>query len=109
MDKGNVTGGIFFIIIGVFAAFLPYSGLLSPGEVIDPRLTYVAVGIGVMFLLMGITSDSEETPFPQPTASQPPQQIVKMLVLCPNCGSRVPAESKYCPECATNLNPMNQG
>jgi membrane protease subunit (stomatin/prohibitin family) len=27
------------------------------------------------------------------------------LVICPKCGSKVPATSKFCPECGTNLTP----
>ena len=108
MDKGKFSGGIFFIFLGVFAALLPYLGLLSPGEVLDPRFPYAAVGIGVLFLIMGLTSNSEELPTPQPVTSQPPQQMIKTLVVCPKCGNRTSVESKYCPECATSLMPKKQ-
>ena len=31
------------------------------------------------------------------------------LVICPNCGSRVPATSKFCPECGKTLTPPAAG
>ncbi len=31
------------------------------------------------------------------------------LVICPKCGNRVPATSKFCPECGTTLTPPAQG
>ena len=105
MGKNNVGTGVFFICIGVFAAIIPYIGVLSPGESFDPRLAPVAIVIGIVFLIMGALSKSETETVPQPTQPQPPQQIVKTLVICPVCGSRVSAEVKFCPECGTSLMP----
>jgi membrane protease subunit (stomatin/prohibitin family) len=31
------------------------------------------------------------------------------LVICPKCGEKVPATSKFCPNCGTNLTPPTQG
>jgi len=59
MDKNNVGFGIIFICIGVFAAIIPYIGVLSPGESFDPRLAPVAIVIGIVFLIMGAMSKSE--------------------------------------------------
>jgi len=30
------------------------------------------------------------------------------LVICPKCGEKVPATSKFCPNCGTNLTPPSQ-
>lgn len=105
MGKNNVGTGVFFICIGVFAAIIPYIGVLSPGESFDPRLAPVAIVIGIVFLIMGALSKSETETVPQPTQPQPPQQIVKTLVICPKCGIRVSAEAKFCPECGASLMP----
>ena len=110
MDKNNVVLGIVFICLGVFAFMLPFSGLLSPGEYIDMRFPPLGIGIGVVFLIMGLMSKSEDATIPQPVQMQPaqpqaPQQITKILVICPKCGIRVSAEAKFCPECATSLMP----
>jgi predicted amidophosphoribosyltransferase len=31
------------------------------------------------------------------------------LVICPKCASKVPATSKFCPECGTQLTPPSAG
>ncbi|MFH2110731.1 MAG: zinc-ribbon domain-containing protein [Candidatus Bathyarchaeota archaeon] len=105
MDKNNVGFGIFFICLGVFAAILPSLGLLSPGEMFDPRIAPVVTFIGIVFLIMGLMSKGETGAVSQPIQPQPPQQVVRTLVICPGCGSRVSAEVKFCPECGTSLMP----
>ncbi|MGQ9641184.1 MAG: zinc-ribbon domain-containing protein [Candidatus Bathycorpusculaceae bacterium] len=37
-------------------------------------------------------------PIPKPT----PRQV---LLICPKCKTRIPATSKFCPECGTDLRP----
>lgn len=110
MDKNNVVFGIIMICLGVFAFLLPFSGLLPPGQHIDGRFPPIAIVSGVVFLIMGLMSKSEDATIPQPIQTQPaqpqpPQQITKILVICPKCGIRVSAEAKFCPECATSLMP----
>src|SRR4030066_492849 len=39
------------------------------------------------------------------TPQGPAQAPAAALVICPKCGSRVPATSKFCPECGTQLTP----
>jgi membrane protease subunit (stomatin/prohibitin family) len=39
----------------------------------------------------------------QPSQTQGAPAVA--LVICPKCGSKVPATSKFCPECGTNLSP----
>ncbi|MDR2719599.1 MAG: SPFH domain-containing protein [Nitrososphaerota archaeon] len=34
---------------------------------------------------------------------------VATLVICPKCSEKVPANSKFCPECGTNLTPPSEG
>jgi membrane protease subunit (stomatin/prohibitin family) len=34
---------------------------------------------------------------------------VAALVICPKCGEKVPATSKFCPNCGTNLTPPSEG
>ena len=36
-------------------------------------------------------------------ASGKPFHSPMILVICPNCKSRIPADSKYCPECGEDL------
>jgi membrane protease subunit (stomatin/prohibitin family) len=43
------------------------------------------------------------------TPSGPAQAPAAALVICPKCGSRVPATSKFCPECGTTLSPPSAG
>lgn len=107
MNKNDVGFGILFICLGVFAAILPSLGLLSPGEMFDPRIAPVVTVIGVVFLIMGAMSKGGAETIPQPIQPQPqpPQQIVRTLVICPKCGIRVSAEAKFCPECGASLMP----
>ncbi|MGF3521707.1 MAG: SPFH domain-containing protein [Candidatus Bathyarchaeia archaeon] len=39
------------------------------------------------------------------TPTGPAQAPAAALVICPKCGSRIPATSKFCPECGTRLTP----
>jgi len=43
---------------------------------------------------------------PQGTAQAAPAAA---LVICPKCSEKVPATSKFCPNCGTNLTPPSQG
>jgi len=43
------------------------------------------------------------------TPQGPAQAPAAALVICPKCGSRVPATSKFCPECGTTLTPPSAG
>jgi len=43
------------------------------------------------------------------TPSGPAQAPAAALVICPKCSSRVPATSKFCPECGTTLSPPAAG
>jgi membrane protease subunit (stomatin/prohibitin family) len=43
------------------------------------------------------------------TPSGPAQAPAAALVICPKCNSRVPATSKFCPECGTTLSPPATG
>src|SRR3990170_522001 len=43
------------------------------------------------------------------TPQGPAQAPAAALVICPKCGSRVPATSKFCPECGTQLTPAAAG
>jgi membrane protease subunit (stomatin/prohibitin family) len=43
------------------------------------------------------------------TPSGPAQAPAAALVICPKCGARVPATSKFCPECGTTLTPPAAG
>jgi membrane protease subunit (stomatin/prohibitin family) len=43
------------------------------------------------------------------TPSGPAQAPAAALVICPKCSSRVPATSKFCPECGTTLTPPAAG
>jgi membrane protease subunit (stomatin/prohibitin family) len=54
-----------------------------------------ALGTG-MVLIPQIMNQQGQVQAQAPTAA---------LVICPKCGSHVPATSKFCPECGTNLTP----
>jgi membrane protease subunit (stomatin/prohibitin family) len=43
------------------------------------------------------------------TPTGPVQAPAAALVICPKCGARVPATSKFCPECGTALTPPSAG
>jgi len=52
-----------------------------------------AIGTGLVLIPQIMTPQGQA---PAPTAA---------LVICPKCGSHVPATSKFCPECGTSLTP----
>jgi membrane protease subunit (stomatin/prohibitin family) len=43
------------------------------------------------------------------TPTGPAQAPVAALVICPKCNAKVPATSKFCPECGTQLSPPASG
>jgi membrane protease subunit (stomatin/prohibitin family) len=43
------------------------------------------------------------------TPTGPTQAPAAALVICPKCGAHVPATSKFCPECGTQLTPPSAG
>jgi membrane protease subunit (stomatin/prohibitin family) len=43
------------------------------------------------------------------TPTGPTQAPAAALVICPKCGAKVPATSKFCPECGTQLTPPTAG
>jgi membrane protease subunit (stomatin/prohibitin family) len=43
------------------------------------------------------------------TPTGPTQAPAAALVICPKCGTHVPATSKFCPECGTQLTPPSAG
>jgi membrane protease subunit (stomatin/prohibitin family) len=43
------------------------------------------------------------------TPTGPAQAPAAALVICPKCGTHVPATSKFCPECGTQLTPPSAG
>ncbi|MBC8224411.1 zinc ribbon domain-containing protein [Candidatus Bathyarchaeota archaeon] len=110
MKNNNVATGVLFMILGVISVAIPRIGVLSPGETFDSRIAPLCFLIGFVFFIMGAMSKSDEKTIPQPIQSQPiqsqpPQRIVEILVICPKCGNRVSAESKFCPECGASLMP----
>jgi len=42
------------------------------------------------------------------TPTGPAQAPAAALVICPKCGSRIPATSKFCPECGTAITPPTE-
>src|SRR5271169_454037 len=57
-------------------------------------------GLGTgMVLIPQIMNSAGQVQAQAPTAA---------LVICPKCGAHVPATSKFCPECGTNLTPPSQ-
>jgi membrane protease subunit (stomatin/prohibitin family) len=43
------------------------------------------------------------------TPTGPAQAPAAALVICPKCGARIPATSKFCPECGTAITPPSSG
>lgn len=43
------------------------------------------------------------------TPTGPAQAPAAALVICPKCGGKIPATSKFCPECGTTLTPPSGG
>jgi len=99
MDMNFIVTGIIFILVGFLAT------------TVDSRLTLGGLAFGVLSIIIGLVSKSEKTapqpfiPLPTQPFQQPPQQVVRTLVICPKCGNRVSAEAKFCPECGANLMP----
>jgi len=49
--------------------------------------------------------EAKNVPAAATRVAQPP---AKVLAICPQCRNRIPAESKFCPECGENLQPKKQ-
>lgn len=43
------------------------------------------------------------------TPTGPAQAPAAALVICPKCGAKIPATSKFCPECGTSITPPTSG
>ncbi len=43
------------------------------------------------------------------TPTGPAQAPAAALVICPKCGGKIPATSKFCPECGTTITPPSSG
>jgi membrane protease subunit (stomatin/prohibitin family) len=58
-----------------------------------------SAGLGTGMVLIPQIMNSQGTPQAAPVAA---------LVICPKCGEKVPATSKFCPNCGTNLTPPSE-
>lgn len=47
-------------------------------------------------------------PFAQPNSRSSEEQTQKVLAICYECKNRIPSESKFCPECGANLQPVKK-
>lgn len=84
--------GVIFFIVGIMAT------------TVDMRLAVGGIVFGVLSIIIGFASKSTKDA-PPVFIPQPPQQVVRTLVICPKCGNRVSADVKFCPECGANLMP----
>ena len=80
----------------------PMWSLLSFGAIATAIVT------GILSLVLFTLIKTEKHGTEPKTARQPPPSPLQtpiVLAICPQCKSRVPSESKFCPECGTNLQP----
>jgi len=105
-----IVGLIFLSFMGTMWTTQADSGGGAVGF-FSPQLIGVGLlSFGFILLIAGIAASSEKknqgqpiviqapTPYmtPQPIPQNAPSVI---LAICPNCKMRIPAESKFCPEC----------
>ena len=104
MRAGLIVGGAFLMVFGAFLFLTIFFTLFG-----------ILFGfVGFIMFVVGLATSSRQyvpvTPSPQvafygPQERRPPPQEQKtiVLVICPQCKSRVPSESKFCPQCGANL------
>jgi len=77
------------------------------------------VGVGLLFLgfillIAGLAASPTERqvrpvvipkPTPSETPQQPPKVVTTILAICPQCKNRIPADTKFCPQCGADLRP----
>ena len=75
----------------------------------NPRFLIIALPTLAFFIAIPLAIRAkrravrQQTTKPIPRRSEP--QKTTILAICPKCKTRVPSESKFCPECGTNLQP----
>jgi len=97
MRSGVTAGGIFLMIIGIGIAFL-WSGEPEGGTLTPP---IIGGGIGFIGFLTFIAGLAASSPKEKPTEIK--EEKTKEVAICPDCKSRIPVNSKFCPECGTDL------
>ena len=99
----QVIAGIFFILGGLFLSTNPDN---SPYGV-DLKMVAGFVLVGLIFILMGVSSSSpipeEPTPKADVQVSNAPLEASMVLAICPKCKARISVRSKFCPECGEDV------
>jgi membrane-bound ClpP family serine protease len=94
MRAGLIIGGAFLM---VFGAVLVLTILLS-------MFGFVFGFVGfIMFIVGLVTSSKQNITVSTPSNASVPEQKTIVLAICPQCKSRVPSESKFCPNCGASL------
>ena len=99
---GLIIGGLFLMVFGAVLLYTIIFGLIA----------LLFEFIGLIMLIAGLVTSSERvlvTSSPQVIVhgtSEEKKQIV--LAICPQCKNRISSESKFCPECGENLQPLNK-
>ena len=118
MRSGVVIAGVILMVVGLF--FLSFMGVMweSYGGLEDggvgfffPQIIGLGlIGLGFIVFIAGLAASpvirtEPRTVRPQIVTPPSPAPTPTILAICPQCKSRIPAESKFCPECGTNLQP----
>ena len=79
-------------------------GIFIDDEGLEDVLSFLLVGGIVIVAIAGVASAASKPKRIRQPPSSPPQEPI-VLAICPQCNSRIPSESKFCPKCGTNLQP----
>ena len=117
MRSGVVAAGVLMMIIGgALVVFIPTKEQAPFTEIGGVGiLVHQVIGAGMAFLgfLVFIAGLAASPPGEKaahiitygPSTPQPTPPAPEVLVICPECGARVPFRSKFCPECGKKLEP----
>jgi len=112
LRSGIVIVGVVLMIVGIvfisFFGFQSSEGMEGNGWIFFPQIIgFGSLGVGFITFIAGLASSPVKRTKTLKTPSGPLERQT-ILAICPQCKNRIPSESKYCPECGTNLTPKKQ-
>ena len=115
MKSGVTAAGVLMMIIGASLWFtLPEvfkqaGKSATEGSAIGLYMGAIIGGLGFLVFIAGLAASPPQES--QPVVVQQsisPAAGQEALVICPGCGSHVPAKSKFCSECGEKLEPTRR-